>query len=98
MSFAPDLTETLARARGDLRMGVPVVLAGAEGAALVLAAETLSEERLQDARALGEADLALGPLVVLDASVDGSLYRHYNRCALHAAWRADSLRKQGTPD
>ncbi|ETX14799.1 GTP cyclohydrolase [Roseivivax halodurans JCM 10272] len=59
MSFAPDLTETLARARGDLRMGVPVVLAGEEGAALVLAAETLSEERLRDARALGEADLAL---------------------------------------
>ena len=54
MSLAPDPTELLARARADLRMGVPVVLAG-DGAALVLAAETLSEARLRDLRALGGA-------------------------------------------
>ena len=54
MSFAPDITETLARARADLRMGVPVVLAGARGAAvLMLAAETLDAQRLADLRALG---------------------------------------------
>ena len=54
MSFAPDITETLARARADLRMGVPVVLAGAGGAAvLMLAAETLDAQRLADLRALG---------------------------------------------
>ena len=29
MSFAPDMIEMLARARADLRMGVPVVLDGA---------------------------------------------------------------------
>lgn len=43
MPFAPDVTETLARARADLRMGVPVVL----GNLLVLAAETLTKERFK---------------------------------------------------
>ena len=47
MPLAPTLMETLARARADLRMGVPVVLRGAGGAgALVLAAETGSDERI----------------------------------------------------
>ncbi|MDF1706626.1 MAG: GTP cyclohydrolase II, partial [Paracoccaceae bacterium] len=41
MSFSPDVTEILARARADLRMGVPVVLQDGSGGALVLAAETL---------------------------------------------------------
>jgi len=55
MSFAPDITETLSRARADLRMGVPVVLSGAHGDALVLAAETLDAQRLADLHALGGA-------------------------------------------
>lgn len=56
MSFAPDITETLARAQADLRMGVPVVLFEADGtASLVLAAETLDAQRLADLRALGGA-------------------------------------------
>ncbi len=50
MGFAPDITERLARARADLRMGVPVVLL--EGA-LVLSAETLDAARLADLRTLG---------------------------------------------
>jgi len=53
MSLSPDLTETIARARADLRMGVPVVLSGGEGAALVMAAETLDAQRLADLSALG---------------------------------------------
>src|SRR6056297_1791297 len=53
MSFAPDIAEILARARAALRMGVPVVLRGAEGDALVLAAETLDAQRLADLQALG---------------------------------------------
>lgn len=52
MSFAPDIIEQLARARADLRMGVPVVLKG-ESPALVMAAETLSQQRLADLLALG---------------------------------------------
>lgn len=48
MSFAPDLTERLARARSDLRMGVPVVLIAEDGTgALVLAAETAGADRVQ---------------------------------------------------
>jgi GTP cyclohydrolase II len=53
MSLAPDMTELLARARADLRMGVPVVMDGPDGGALVLAAETLDAQRLADLRALG---------------------------------------------
>lgn len=60
MSFAPDIIERLARARADLRMGVPIVLTGAGTPLLVLAAETLTGERLADVRALGATpDLTL---------------------------------------
>ncbi len=56
MSFSPDITERLARARADLRMGVPVVL----GTSLVLAAETLDAGRLADVKGLaGPAVLAI---------------------------------------
>ncbi|MBP0481530.1 GTP cyclohydrolase II [Sagittula salina] len=57
--MGPDLNETLARARGDLRMGVPVVLSGAIGTVLVAAAETLPAARLTEVLALGSCDLAL---------------------------------------
>ncbi|WP_101067542.1 GTP cyclohydrolase II [Roseovarius salinarum] len=53
MSLAPDISETLARARADLRMGVPVVITAGETAALVLAAETLDARRLSALHALG---------------------------------------------
>lgn len=46
MTFGPDLTERLARARSDLRMGVPVVVFDGTHSALVMAAETLTPERL----------------------------------------------------
>ncbi|OWU86144.1 GTP cyclohydrolase [Oceanicola sp. 22II-s10i] len=53
MSLAPDITETLARARSDLRLGLGVVLSDGASGALVMAAETLSPARLQDMLALG---------------------------------------------
>jgi len=59
MPLAPDQTELLARARGDLRMGVPVVLTAEAGAAVVLAAETVGAARLTALRALGPAVLAI---------------------------------------
>ncbi|ANT61440.1 GTP cyclohydrolase II [Salipiger sp. CCB-MM3] len=61
MTLAPDLGELLARARADLRMGVPVVLRTASGAgALVVAAETVSAARLAVLRALpGDLDLTV---------------------------------------
>ncbi len=52
MSLGPDILEQLARARADLRMGVPVVLAKEKGV-LVLSCETLSSQRLADILALG---------------------------------------------
>ena len=52
MTLAPDITEQLARARADLRMGVPVVLDGPRPVA-ILAAETLSAQRLADILTLG---------------------------------------------
>ena len=58
MTLAPTLTEKLARARGDLRMGVPVVLVG-QGAALVVAVEELDVGRLAAFRALGQPVVAL---------------------------------------
>ena len=56
MTFAPDITERLARARADVRMGVPVILSAAEGQAglMVLAIETISAARLQDVRSLAD--------------------------------------------
>lgn len=50
MGFSPDITERLARARADLRMGVPVVL---DGGAVIMAAETLDAARLAHLRTLG---------------------------------------------
>ena len=44
-SFAPDMIEMLARARADLRMGVPVVLNSANPV-MIFSIETLSPERL----------------------------------------------------
>lgn len=60
MALAPDIAEMLARARADLRMGVPVVISGARDAALVAAAETLGTDRLDEMRALpGDLLLAI---------------------------------------
>ena len=58
MSFAPNILELIARARSDLRMGVPVIMTGEGLALLVASAETMSEERLTDFRGLAP-DLVL---------------------------------------
>lgn len=59
MTLAPDITDLLARARADLRMGVPIVLGSGNGL-LVLAAETLGAERLRDVLKLpAKADLVV---------------------------------------
>ena len=60
MILAPDITELRNRARGDLRMGVPVALLDGNGrsGALVIAAETIAGPRLDELRALSP-DLSL---------------------------------------
>ena len=50
MGFSPDITERLARARADLRMGVPIVL---DDGLLVAAVETLDSARFADLLGLG---------------------------------------------
>jgi GTP cyclohydrolase II len=59
MSLTLSPTERLTRARGDLRMGVPVVLSGPEGAALVAAVEVLDPARLAELRGFGRPELAI---------------------------------------
>ncbi|MEM9754928.1 MAG: GTP cyclohydrolase II [Pseudomonadota bacterium] len=54
MTLSPNSAELVARARGDLRLGLPIVLSGADGALLAAAAETLRPERLAALRAAGE--------------------------------------------
>jgi len=61
MSLRPAPQELVARARADLRMGVPVVLGDGDRAALVAAAETLTPDRLASLRALGAPLLAITP-------------------------------------
>ena len=53
MTLELSLTEQIARARADLRMGVPILLLG-DTSALVVPAETLSTDRLADLRATSE--------------------------------------------
>ena len=52
MSFAPDMIEMLARARADLRMGVPVVLDGTSPV-IIFSVETLTSQRLTQIKTLG---------------------------------------------
>jgi GTP cyclohydrolase II len=59
MALRPSTTELIARARADLRIGLPVILLGGGGPALALSAETLSAARLAEARAAGAAVVAL---------------------------------------
>ncbi len=59
MTLGPSILERLTRARGDLRMGVPVVLAGGGEAALAVAVEPLDPARLQALRGFGRPELAL---------------------------------------
>jgi GTP cyclohydrolase II len=59
MTLAPTPTERLGRARGDLRLGLPVVLAGGGQAIVAAAVETLSPARLTEMRRLGAPELAL---------------------------------------
>lgn len=78
MSLGPTISERLTRARGDLRMGVPVVLAGEGGAALVVAVEALDAARLAALRGFGPLELALTARraeTLKTAAYDGDLVR-----------------------
>ncbi len=59
MSLIPTQAERLARARSDLRSGLPVMLTAPGRAALAAAVETLTPARLADLRAAGQPELAI---------------------------------------
>ena len=59
MPLSPSIVERLARARGDLRLGLPVVLKINDRAALAVAVEALTPQRLADLRQIGVPELAL---------------------------------------
>jgi GTP cyclohydrolase II len=91
MSLSPDPTERLARARADLRMGLPVALEGAGGGALIAAAEALTDARLAAMRAVA----AEPPVLAITArrastlkarAYDGDLARIVVPAEVTAAW------------
>ncbi len=59
MGLGPELNDILARARADLRMGVPVILTGHGQALIVMAAETAGHDRFELLRSTGSVDLVL---------------------------------------
>jgi len=59
MPLLPTASELTARARADLRVGLPVVLGDDAAGLVVLAAETLQAERLTALRSLGAPVLAI---------------------------------------
>ena len=101
-ALAPSIVERLTRARGDLRMGVPVVLVAADQAAIAVAVEALTPERLKDLRDIGKPELALTArrAETLRAHVyDGDIARLAVPADLGVAWLramadpADDLRQ-----
>ncbi|MEO1603125.1 MAG: GTP cyclohydrolase II [Pseudomonadota bacterium] len=105
MSLTLTVEERASRARADLRVGAPIALIGATGGALVLAAETASDTRLADLRALvpDAFDLAISNrrAETLRARVyDGTLARVVMSETADAAWvlaTADPARDMDTP-
>ncbi|MFV0491187.1 MAG: GTP cyclohydrolase II [Pseudorhodobacter sp.] len=59
MVLALSTLERLTRARGDLRMGVPVMLTGPGAAVLVAAVEPMNQDRFDELRTLGPTELVL---------------------------------------
>lgn len=89
MSLIPDTTELVARARADMRMGVPVILSDAGMGILAIPAETLDAVRLKDLQNLGQ------PVVVITArrastlkarAYDGQIARVRLPQTAHLSW------------
>ncbi len=59
ISLAATPTQKLARARSDLRLGMPIVLVGRGRAMVCVAIEALTQERLRAMRTIGDVELAL---------------------------------------
>ena len=105
MTLSLTVEEQVSRARADLRIGAPIALMGAEAAALVLAAETLSERRLAELRSLAPdaLDLAVSNRraeTLRARAYDGALARIAIPERADVAWvqaTADPSRDLATP-
>ena len=89
MSLTPSLIDRIARARTDLRLGLPVVLTNDDSAFLVLAAEDLSDAHLQDVRKLGTPTLAITAWraeTLRAAAYDGDIARLDVPASADAKW------------
>ncbi|WP_224816854.1 GTP cyclohydrolase II [Hasllibacter sp. MH4015] len=92
MSLLPTTSELVARARSDLRVGLPVVLTRGGSALLILACETATEARLDALRALGPVIVALTGWRAATLKVrvyDGDIARIVMPEDAGAAWLAD---------
>ncbi|MEX3017082.1 GTP cyclohydrolase II [Gymnodinialimonas hymeniacidonis] len=92
MTLLPTPSELVARARSDLRVGLPVVLQGADGLLMVMAAETAGEDRLAAMRALGPVDAAITGWRAATLKVrvyDGDIARIALPADAGAAWLCD---------
>ena len=89
MSLIPTLTERVARARTDLRLGLPVVLRGEDRTALLLAADGLQDARFTAMRELGVPDLVVSSWraeTLKARAYDGDLARLVVPGAADAGW------------
>ena len=90
MKFTLDMPEQIARARSDLRMGVPIVLQTAEHSMLAIAVETLDEARLEMMRTSPDAPhvviTARRAQTLKTAAYDGDLARIALPQDAPAAW------------
>lgn len=78
MTLTLTITEKLARARSDLRLGLPVVLTGQGRAMLATAVEVITPQRLADLRNIGAGEVALTARraeTLKTAAYDGDLAR-----------------------
>ncbi len=89
MSLLPSLTDRIARARTDLRLGLPVVVSDGDQSALILAAEGISDARLTALRELGPATLVITALraeTLRARAYDGDIARLTLPIEAAAAW------------
>ena len=89
ISLGPTAADLVARARADLRIGVPVVLSGGQAGVVALAAETLIPARLSAIKALGAPVLAITDWrakTLKARAYDGDLARIALPDAADAAW------------
>jgi len=91
MALLPTLNDQIARARTDLRLGLPVVLQDSRRLALIFAAEGLTDARMDAARQLGTPELAITAWRAETLRVqvyDGDLARMALPADANAAWVA----------